>query len=235
VAEAALRDQLATLPLLPLASGRLISIAVGRDVRPFELDHLGLWEARDPGSERFEAGLLGALAEAEAQVQGAAARAEQPAAAPTPSPAPSTAPPSPTPPDPDAAAQPAAPTSPMSNQPDPVGVLLEAIREELRLVRKGHEQLLAEGLLDELRAEPGRGRGPLVRIDGAVVFDTEHPCFALALREPDDAVWVSFLASHAFTALNFWQDQVSDADERAFHARHAALLATSALTSGDAE
>jgi hypothetical protein len=217
----ALLDQLASLPLLELASGRLISITVGREARPLELIHLGLWEAPDPGSERFEAGLLGALAEAEAQVK-SKAQAQEPTPAGPDSPATPSEPsmPTPTP----------TPTPPSPPPPDPVGELLEAIREELRLVRKGHETLLAEGLLDELRAEPGRGRGPLVRIDGAVVFDSEHPCFTLALREPDEPVWVSFLASHAFTALNYWQEQVTDADERNFHSRHAALLATTALT-----
>jgi hypothetical protein len=227
VAEAMLAERLAALPLLELASGRLISIAVGREVRPFELDHLGLWEARDPGSEQFEAGLLAALADASAKAE--------PQPVPQPVTQPLTQPqPEPRPTLPQQAETPMpSETAPPPPPPDPVGELLEAIREELRLVRKGHEQLLAEGLLDELRAEPGRGRGPLVRIDGAVVFDTEHPCFALALRQSDDPVWVSFLASHAFTALNFWQEQVTDADERTFHARHAALLATSTLTGGD--
>jgi hypothetical protein len=69
----------------------------------------------------------------------------------------------------------------------------------------------------------------LVRIDGAVVFDSKHRCFVQALEQPDDPVWVSFLASVAYTALNHWQEQVTDADELSFHARHAALLASGVL------
>lgn len=244
--EASLRDRLAEAPLLEVASGRLISIAVGREVRPLELNHLELWDARDPASERFEAELVGALAQAGAQAEAQAKTAAAPAPAnrgevetraglaalaalmgfPNESPSPAT----PEPATPEPAPAPATPEPPPAPPPpDPVAVLLDAIRDELRLVRKGHESLLAEGLLDELRAETGGGRGSLVTIDGAVVFDNTHPCFRLALVNPDDPIWISFLASHAFTALNFWQDQVTDAHEQAFHARHAALLVSSLL------
>jgi hypothetical protein len=113
--------------------------------------------------------------------------------------------------------------------PDPVDVLLDKVRDELRLVRKGQESLLAEGLLDKIRAEEGRGRGPLVKLDGAVVFDSKHPCFLQALGQPNDPVWVSFLASVAYTALNHWQEEVTDEDELSFHARHAALLASAVI------
>ncbi|MFV8755258.1 hypothetical protein ACNOYE_32310 [Nannocystaceae bacterium ST9] len=242
-----LRRALSEVPLLRLNTGRLISIAVGEQVRPIELNHLGLWEPREPAEEQFESTLFGALAEAGEQAESArkdpetqAERDEQrvglamlaslmgqagrsraklevevelPVQA-APSPEPATSP----------RAEPVVPAR------DLVGELLEAIREELRMVREGQESLLAEGLLDKLRAEPGRGRGPLVKIDGAVVFDSKHPCFVQALDDREDPIWVSFLASVAYTALNHWQDQVTDADELSFHARHAALLASGVLS-----
>ncbi len=98
------------------------------------------------------------------------------------------------------------------------------------MVREGQEHLLAEGLLDQIRAKPRRGRGALVEIDGAVIFDSKHPCFVRALADPSEPVWVSFLASVAYTALNHWQEAVTDADELAFHARHATLLVSGVLS-----
>jgi hypothetical protein len=249
--KANLRERLCDVPLLRLSTGRLVSINVAEEVRPIELNHLELWEPRDPASEQFESQLFGALAEAGRQ---AAAKAE---AEPEPEPATeddvrrglalfaallgdgepkAKAKAKAQPHDPidvsalDPAPDPVVPIEPPAPPPpDPVDVLLDAIREELRLVRKGQESLLAEGLLDKIRAEAGKGRGPLVKIDGAVVFDSKHRCFVQALEQPEDPVWVSFLASVAYTALNHWQEQVSDADELSFHARHAAMLASAVL------
>jgi hypothetical protein len=238
---AELCKRLAAAPLLRSSTGRLISIEQGRQVRPTELNHLHLWDPRDPASDKFESELLGALAEAreQAEVEAAAPKVE-PVQEPTGfallaalvgrvvkgKPELSDEERELITPDvPDVPVVPVAP-------PDPIGELLEAIREELRLVRKGQESLLAEGLLDRIEAKPGRrrGRGPLVAIDdGAVVFDSQHPCFEQALAQPDDPIWVSFLASVAYTALNHWQVEVTDADELAFHARHATLLASAVL------
>lgn len=210
-ATADLRERLIEIPLLRLTTGRLISIAVGRQSRPIELNHLELWEPPDPAGEKFERELYGALVAAGAEIH--------------------TAPePEPSEPEPEAKpVEPSEPVVPVVPPPDPVDQLLEAIRNELRLVRQGHESLLAEGLLDKIRAEPGRGRGALVKIDGAVVFDSKHPCFEQALEQPDDPVWTSFLASVAYTALNHWQVEVTDSDELKFHARHASFLVSGVL------
>lgn len=135
-----------------------------------------------------------------------------------------------------AAAEPEPPpvTPPPPPEPDPEDLLLDAIREELRQIRHGHEALLSEGLLDKIEVESRRGKAALVRIDGAVIFDADHPCFARALAEPGDPVWVSFLTSVAYSALNHWQAQITDDDELAFHDRHAALLLSGVLMASDA-
>jgi hypothetical protein len=112
-------------------------------------------------------------------------------------------------------------------EPDPVAELLERVREELRLLRERHAITLAEGLLDRIDAEPGRGV-ELVSIDGRVVFDGCHPRFVRALEDPDP-IWVSFLASVAYTALNRWLEEVTDDDELDFHAAHAELLLSGLL------
>ena len=41
----------------------------------------------------------------------------------------------------------------------------------------------------------------------------------------DDPVLVSFLVSRVYTALNLWREDITDVDERSFHARHLAWLA----------
>jgi hypothetical protein len=244
--KANLRERLSDVPLLRLNTGRLVSIVTAQQVRPIEFNYLGLWEPPDPASERFESELLGALAEAGAKVDtkvdeekaelALLAALVGHEAKPPPKPEPSSEPEPEPKPKPEIAElfnphspEPAEFVAPVAPPPDPVDVLLDKIREELRLVRQGQESLLAEGLLDKIRADEGRGRGPLVAIDGAVVFDSKHRCFVQALEQPDDPIWVSFLASVAYTALNHWQDQVTDSDELSFHARHAALLVSGVI------
>jgi hypothetical protein len=82
-------------------------------------------------------------------------------------------------------------------------------------------------LLDCIHAERGDGK-TLVAVEGRVVFDSNHPRFVRALADPDP-IWVSFLASVAYTALNHWLDEVSDDDELEFHAAHASLLLSALL------
>lgn len=135
--------------------------------------------------------------------------------------------------------EPAAPTptpkpEPAPVQPpprDPVADLLDRIRDELRLLRERHELTLGEGLLDGIHAESRNGK-TLVVVDDRVVFDSAHPRFLRALVDPDP-IWVSFLASVAYTALNHWLEEVSDDDELEFHAAHATFL-LSALLDGSA-
>src|SRR5690606_19392327 len=93
---------------------------------------------------------------------------------------------------------------------DLVGELLERIREELRLLREHQQIVLSEGQLDMIAVDVRNGRD-LVRIDGGVVFDSTHPRFVRAMEDPDP-IWVSFLASVAYTALNRWLDEVTDED-----------------------
>jgi hypothetical protein len=119
------------------------------------------------------------------------------------------------------------PATPIEPPTDPAAELLDRIRDELRLLRERHELTLAEGMLDCIHAEPGNGK-VLVAVNGRVVFDSLHPRFRRALGDPDP-IWVSFLASVAYTALNHWLDDVSDDDELEFHAAHATFLLSALL------
>jgi hypothetical protein len=234
-----LERRLEAEPVLKLASGRLISVDVARKARPVELAHLDIW---DPGgaeidpSERVRL-LLGETADQPAAGEPEAdhgtvetdttdAQADAPSveeqfesmrqhlggsepestgsAEPIQSPEPAPAP-----------------------KPDPVGVVLERIREELRLLRERHEIVLTEGQLDCISADPRNGR-ELVRIEEGVVFDSSHRRFERAMTDPDP-MWISFLASVAYTALNRWLEEVTDADELLFHQRHADHLLSGLL------
>ena len=89
--------------------------------------------------------------------------------------------------------------------------------------------LLSEGQLDSISADTRNGR-ELVRIEEeGVVFDCAHPRFVRAMRDPDP-IWVSFLASVAYTGLNRWLDEITDEDELNFHHRHAEHLLSGLLT-----
>ena len=101
------------------------------------------------------------------------------------------------------------------------------INDELRLLRERHRIQLLEGQLDCIHAEDMGGKN-LVTIDDRVIFDAAHPRFVRALEDPDP-IWVSFLASVAYTALNHWLEEVTDAHEILFHAGHAELLLTGLL------
>src|SRR5690606_535691 len=110
---------------------------------------------------------------------------------------------------------------------DLVGELLERIREELRLLRERQQIVLSEGQLDAISADIRNGRD-LVRIEDGVVFDSTHPRFVRALEDPDP-IWVSFLASVTYTALNRWLDGITDEDELGFHHKHAEHLLSGLL------
>ncbi|PRP94289.1 hypothetical protein [Enhygromyxa salina] len=230
-------------PLLRLATGALISSSVACRVRPLELAYLKIWDPDVPGFDPV------------AHAQEALDTLESPPSVPDPELTPAIQEPaddddplefsrsdlevmaeelgSPVA-DPVEVTPIPAPLPEPEPEPDYVGELLERVRAELRLLRSRAQIMLTEGLLDCIHAEPGPGR-ELVKIDDRVIFDSEHPRFVRALADPDP-IWVSFLASVAYTALNRWLDEVTDEDELAFHAGHARLLMTGTLAepSGDA-
>ncbi|PRP93025.1 hypothetical protein ENSA5_45860 [Enhygromyxa salina] len=230
-------------PLLRLATGRLISVSVARKARPQELAYLDIWDPNAPmldASERARL-LLDDAGEGVAKVEPTAD--PDPASEPDPEPtdlaAAVTAMDKP-PLDTDEELGPLelsplqleppeelAPEPQPEPQPDLVGELLERVREELRLLRERHQVVLAEGRLDRIDAKEGRGR-ELVSINGRVIFDSAHPRFVRALDDPDP-IWVSFLASVAYTALNRWLEEITDAHELLFHAGHAEHLLSGLL------
>jgi hypothetical protein len=239
-----LEQRLAEEPLLELATGRLISVDVARKARPQELAFLGIWDPKQPEPELDpveRARLL--LGEPEPEAK------SEPAVEPAVEPEPQTAS------EPEPPAEPivedfaaeigledlsfgalelefldakgkVVPPPPEPKR-DLIGELLERIREELRLLRAQQQIALSEGQLDGIKADRRNGRD-LVRIENGVVFDSAHPRFIRAMEDPDP-IWVSFLASVAYTALNRWLDQITDEDELGFHHKHATHLLSGLL------
>jgi len=263
-------------PLLPMDTGRMISVELAREIRPIELAHLGLWDPKlppvhprerarlllgeraDPPAAKRAATKLEVQAEAEREAPDHAKveHGDGPSRGDGDEPGAAVPPLSPEPSDPDpatseapdldldaiadelrdtqASAAMSSPQDPSTDSPepaapaiDPAAELLERVRAELRLLRDHHEVILSEGLLDRIGAEPRKGK-ILVVIDDGVWFDSTHPRFVRALEDPDP-IWVSFLASTAYTALNTWLDKITDAHEIAFHHSHAQFVLSSLL------
>lgn len=151
-------------------------------------------------------------------------------AAPVDAPAPATTPPAGPPPPP--ARPPAEPAPPPDDPapapaieppegPSPEDLLLQSVRDELRLLTPDpQDHLLFETIqLADADAE-------LVELRGdAVLLARAHPVVqrALALRE-DAALCASILTSAVFSALNARYARITDDHEAAFHQRHAAHL-----------
>ena len=114
---------------------------------------------------------------------------------------------------------------PRPAEPTAADRLVAAIQGELHALRRGHEQLLTGFNLDHVRAIAGDG-AQAVRCDrDGVVLDPRHPRIAEAIaRWGGDRVWVSFLVSQVYTALNVWREDITDEDEEAFHRRHLTWL-----------
>ncbi len=110
---------------------------------------------------------------------------------------------------------------PKPREPTPTERMVAAIQSELHALRRGHEALLTGFNLDHVRAAPGDGK-QAVRCDrNGVVLDANHPRIAAAVAGYGrDRVWVSFLVSQVYTALNVWREDITDEDEEAFHRRH---------------
>jgi hypothetical protein len=122
------------------------------------------------------------------------------------------------------AAKPAA-TQPL---PLPEELLLEAVREELRLVRADNTGLVSNQLLQTLALGEPRRRGSLFRHeDGRLELDVAHPLFTAVLEGYlDDPGLLTLLASAAYTYLNLIHLEIEDSHEAEFIRRHAAYAAT---------
>jgi hypothetical protein len=110
----------------------------------------------------------------------------------------------------------------------PEELLLEAVREELRLVRADNAGLVSNQLLQTLVLGEPRRRGSLFRHEhDRVQVDVAHPLFTAVLEGYlDDPGLLTLLASAAYTHLNLVHPEIEDAHEAEFIRRHAAYAAT---------
>lgn len=112
-------------------------------------------------------------------------------------------------------------------EPTPEERLLEAVREELRLVRDAAQGALTDAHLISLALGSGSGAQVLIEHRGLYLLDLRHPLVhAAAERQGRDPLLVSILASAAYTYLNHKLAELEDHDEAAFHAHHARHLLT---------
>jgi hypothetical protein len=195
--ELALRSALRSQPLLPLATGGMISPDDAVLARPEE--HV-----------RFlvETGLLDK-------------RALQ---RPKPAPEPPVAPPEPVVVVTPGSTKSPAPAPPPPPPPTPAERLQERLVAELRVVRRGTPTLVSDTELQRLRVASGRGKGLVDHRDGVVVVDAAHPVAVAALTSP---VALMIVASAAVAALNAALETVTDDEERALLvalARHARTI-----------
>ncbi len=103
--------------------------------------------------------------------------------------------------------------------------LLEAVRSELRLIRRGNARAVSDGLLDLMLFGELPGTTLARHTGPGIVLSRSHPVVRNALQAPGDSVWVSMLASSVYTAINLWLDDVTDGDEVLFHRLHAEYVA----------
>ena len=114
---------------------------------------------------------------------------------------------------------------PKPREPTPAERMVAAIQGELHALRRGHEALLTGFNLDHVRAVPGDGVRAVRCDKDGVVLDPNHPRIAAAVASyGGDRVWICFLVSQVYTALNVWREDITDADEEAFHRRHLGWL-----------
>ncbi|MFV8748975.1 hypothetical protein ACNOYE_00330 [Nannocystaceae bacterium ST9] len=241
----AMFERLWTLKILALASGHHVSPEIAARERPIELASLRLWQgpsaeevAQRAAAERKQAEQR-RLAELEARreqtrerrrSEQAAAQvaaeqrrrreqAERERAKPEP-----------------ARAKPEPRAKSKSSKPAPTREqrLLEAIRDELRVVRAERSGLLGNHHLESL-VMASAGRGPLFAHSSGegsaserVQINADHPLVVAALEAGvDDPARITLLASAVYTFLNLIHTEITDEDEAEFlrlHAAHAASL-----------
>lgn len=198
-----LLTDLRPLPVLALRSGRLLSLQTALEEQPDELGHLDLWES---AAHR----LLRMFDERDA-TEPPDGPTEPALDEPSPAPEPPPAPPTPTRP------------------PTPEEQLLDDVRAELSLVRARNRALLSDVHLDRIVVEPlgGRQRALVAHADASgVVINRAHPVVQRALEQrARDPIWVSWVSSAVYTALNVWLEEVTDADEMHFLHLMAQLVA----------
>jgi hypothetical protein len=216
-----LHRDLQDAPLLPLASGRAVSLRTALQTRPAELEEL-----LDGGEAR------------ERPVEDVAVPHEVPASpvAPPPIEPPRIEPPRIEPPriEPPRIEPPRIGENPTARPPPELPppaipreqLLRDAIRAELRLLHRRDMSLVTEPHLDRIGVAILDGRRIATRGGPRIVVDAGHPIVMRAMAVDADPLLVSVIASAALTALNFAFDDVSDTDEARLLRLHAEHLLT---------
>lgn len=203
----------AKLPLFELNSGRQISLQQAILEQPFELAHLELWE---PSFEDDPAELVANL------IDPAELIAPEPVEA-----SPLESPPAEAE-KPNKKKKPEKPKVVEKKPPTRGELLIEAVRAELRNVRRPNAALLADRYLDRLTL--GRLSDDVLTDEahGNVVLNGHHPVGQALLdgHGDFDPALVSLVASSAYTTINRWLVEVTDEDEALFLRLHVEHLAT---------
>lgn len=107
-------------------------------------------------------------------------------------------------------------------------VLLDAVRTELRIVRRGAPGMFSNAMLDLIRVTAADSAVLAEFTGGVVRINPLHPIAKLARDGALDVRgrYVSMVASSVFSAFNAGLDEVTDAHEVDFHRLHAEHLAT---------
>ncbi|HWB78921.1 MAG TPA: hypothetical protein VG755_28360, partial [Nannocystaceae bacterium] len=199
--------ELRELPLLPLPNGRAIALDVALRERPAELAYLGLWQPQEAAVDDGGAAPVEAITSDDdsAPIQlPVAPLPPQIVAASAPEPASALLPPAP---------------------PSREQILVQLVRDELRMIRERDQSLFAEPYLERIRVSKRDGELVAVEEDGNAILDVAHPIVRRALAQPDPLI-VSLLASAAFTVLNVAHEALTDEQEARVLAHHAAYLRT---------
>lgn len=221
-------------PLLPLASGRAISLRAALKTRPPELATIGPdggapWSTGDgpvddaddtdapPDADAdSDSGSDGTqTAPGPSAEQRDAPAAVEDAVAPT---APIAEPPPP-PPAPEVVEAPPPPPSPQQ-------ILRDRIVGELRLLHQRDMSLLTEVHLDMIDVDQRDGARVAIHDAPRLVVDSAHPVVRAALGPDVDPLLVSLVASATLTALNAALEAFVDADEARLLQLHAEHLST---------
>lgn len=106
--------------------------------------------------------------------------------------------------------------------------MIEALTAELHLVRKRNKALLSDLELEQLSYAELPGVDAIVHCsEEGYVINGSHTVVQMALAHHDsDPVWISFLASALYTAVNVWLEPITNADEARFHLEHVKLVRT---------
>ena len=220
--------KLRNVPLLDLSDGRAVSWDVARKERPHDLNHLGLWQSK--------------AHEVETRVASKKETPERKKTAPP-------AVPKPAPPPPKKKEAPwEKPSKLQANQqreelakreqvcavtptePEPPSreeLLLEVLREELQLVRDANKHLLSDVNLELLRFEKLSKKLAVLCDERGTHLNPGHPMVQVVLEQFDrDRIWVTFLASAVYSAINHRLAEVTDDQEARFHHELTSLTVT---------